>query len=38
MPILFELMILLLVTYAIGIGFGWVLWGRGIAGDEGFEA
>lgn len=37
MPIWFELMILLLVTYGIGIGVGWVLWGRGIAHDEGFE-
>lgn len=37
MPIWFELMILLLVTYGIGIGLGWALWGRGIVADEGFE-
>ena len=37
MPIWFELMILLLVTYGIGIGIGWVFWGRGIAHDEGYE-
>jgi hypothetical protein len=38
MPIWFELMILLLVTYGVGIGLGGLLWGRGIADDEGFEA
>jgi hypothetical protein len=38
MPIWFELMILLLITYGVGIGIGWLLWGRGIVDDEGFEA
>ncbi|ABC63929.1 hypothetical protein [Erythrobacter litoralis] len=28
MPIWIELVILLLFTYAIGLGFGWLLWGR----------
>lgn len=37
MPIWFELMILLLATYGIGIGVGWVLWGRGNSHDEGYE-
>ena len=27
-------MILLLITYGIGIGFGWVLWGRSIGQDS----
>ena len=37
MPIWFELMMLLLVTYGIGIALGWVLWGRKIVEDEGFD-
>lgn len=28
MPIWLELLVLLLVVYAIGIGIGWVIWGR----------
>jgi hypothetical protein len=28
MPILLELMVLLLVTYAIGMAIGWAIWGR----------
>jgi hypothetical protein len=28
MPILLELIVLLLVTYAIGMGIGWAIWGR----------
>lgn len=27
MPIWFELLILLLVTYAVGLGIGWTIWG-----------
>ena len=33
MPIWFELLILMLVTYVIGLGIGWVLWGRGPEND-----
>lgn len=29
MPIWFELLVLMLVTYVAGLGIGWVLWGRG---------
>ena len=29
MPIWLELLVLLLVAYAIGIGIGWAIWGRG---------
>jgi len=28
MPIWLELTILLLLTYAVGLGIGWALWGR----------
>jgi hypothetical protein len=28
MPIWLELLVLLLVAYAIGIGIGWAMWGR----------
>ena len=28
MPIWLELLVLLLVAYAIGIGIGWAVWGR----------
>lgn len=28
MPIWLELMVLMLLAYAIGLGFGWLLWGR----------
>ena len=30
MPIWIELVILLLFTYAIGLGIGWLLWGRSV--------
>lgn len=29
MPIWLELLVLLLIAYAIGLGIGWLLWGRG---------
>lgn len=38
MPIVFELMILLLITYGVGIGIGWGFWGRSMAGDGGYDA
>ncbi len=28
MPIWLELLVLLLLAYALGIGLGWVIWGR----------
>lgn len=28
MPIWLELLVLLLVAYAVGIGVGWTIWGR----------
>jgi len=28
MPIWLELLVLMLVAYAIGIGTGWAIWGR----------
>lgn len=28
MPIWLELMVLLLITYALGLGIGWAIWGR----------
>jgi hypothetical protein len=28
MPIWFELVLLMLFTYALGLGIGWLLWGR----------
>ena len=28
MPIWMELLVLMLVAYAIGLGIGWALWGR----------
>ena len=31
MPILLELLVLLLITYAIGMGIGWAIWGRSAA-------
>jgi hypothetical protein len=35
MPIWFELLVLTLVAYAIGMGLGWAIWGRsGNSGDE----
>lgn len=35
MPIWLELLILSLVAYALGLGIGWALWGRG--DDEGAQ-
>jgi len=29
MPIWFELLVLLLVTFAAGLGIGWAIWGGG---------
>jgi hypothetical protein len=34
MSIWLELLVLLLVTYAVGIGIGWAIWGRAPS-DEG---
>ncbi len=37
MPIWFELIVMLLAAYAIGVALGWLLWGREIgrrADDE----
>lgn len=31
MPIWSELAVLLLLTYGLGLGTGWVLWGRAVA-------
>ncbi len=31
MPILLELVVLLLFTYALGLAAGWLLWGRTLA-------
>ena len=28
MPLLIENLLLLLVTFAIGLGIGWLIWGR----------
>lgn len=28
MPLLIENMLLLLLTFAIGLGIGWLIWGR----------
>lgn len=28
MPIWLELLVLLLIAYAMGLGIGWLLWGR----------
>ncbi len=28
MPLLLENLLLLLVTFAIGVGIGWLIWGR----------
>ena len=28
MPIWLELLVLLMVTYVLGIGIGWTIWGR----------
>lgn len=34
MPIWFELIVLLLVSYALGIGAGWLVWGRNAEGES----
>ena len=28
MPLLIESLLLLLITFAIGLGIGWLIWGR----------
>ena len=28
MPVWLELLVLLMLTYAVGIGIGWAIWGR----------
>ena len=38
MPIWVELIILSLFTYAIGLGIGWLLWGRAPLADDADEA
>ena len=35
MPIWMELLVLLLIAYAIGIALGWMLWGRSTMEDDG---
>ena len=37
MAIWIELTILLLFTYAIGLGIGWLLWGRNAAAEQASE-
>lgn len=37
MPIWLELLVLLLVTYAVGMGIGWAIWGRGALALENEE-
>jgi hypothetical protein len=34
MPIWVELLVLLLVTYGLGLGIGWAVWGRMPANGE----
>ena len=29
MPIWLELLVLMLAAYAVGLGIGWAIWGRG---------
>ncbi len=31
MPLLIESLLLLLLTFAIGLGLGWLIWGRSAA-------
>ncbi len=38
MPIWFELLILLLITYTVGLALGWLLWAARTTEDEGAEA
>ncbi len=35
MPLWLELLLMMLLTYALGLGLGWMLWGRGGASNEG---
>lgn len=28
MPIWMEVFVLMLLAYAVGLGFGWIIWGR----------
>lgn len=35
MPIWLELLVLLLIAYALGLGLGWALWGRDDTGGNG---
>lgn len=34
MPIWFELIFIMLVAYAIGLGIGWLLWARSLNQDN----
>ena len=34
MPIWLELLVLLLVTYVVGMGIGWAIWGRNVPSGE----
>ena len=34
MPIWAEVLVLTLAAYALGIGIGWLLWGRGAPNEE----
>lgn len=34
MPIAMELLVLLLVAYAVGLGIGWAVWGRSVKETE----
>ncbi len=34
MPVWLELLVLSLVAYALGLGLGWALWGRGGSAGE----
>jgi len=38
MPIWFELMILLLITYAFGLALGWLMWSAAGADDKGMKS
>ena len=35
MPIWLELLVLLMVTYMVGMGIGWAIWGRVMQDDAG---
>jgi hypothetical protein len=34
MPIWLELMVMLVVTYTVGLGIGWAIWGRAAEGKD----